>query len=127
MMEEAKQVLKPHTESLKDLALNSRIGWAKLSELEEKAEECETELKLQREELDKMDGMICDGFQDAGDDCDPLRARLGQVESQLKQLPERIKSETRADASEAIVAKARGDELHDDGSAAKTRVMSSLW
>ena len=56
MTEEAKQVLKPNTESLKDLALNSRIGWAKLSELEEKAEECETELKLQREELDKKDG-----------------------------------------------------------------------
>ena len=57
MAEDAKQVLKQHTESLKDLvAQNSRIGWAKQSELEEKAEECETELKLQREELDKMDG-----------------------------------------------------------------------
>ena len=44
--------------------------------------------KLQREALDKMDGMICDGFQDAGDDCDSLSARLEQVESQLKQLPE---------------------------------------
>ena len=32
------------------------------------------ELKLQREELDKMDGVICDGFQDAGDDCDSFRA-----------------------------------------------------
>ena len=84
MAEEAKQVLKQHTESLKDLvAQNSRIGWPKQSELEEKAEECETELKLQREELDKMDGMICDGFQDAWDDCDSLRARLEQVESEV--------------------------------------------
>ena len=71
MTEEAKQVFKQHTESLKDLvAQNSRIGWAKLSELEEEAEESEKEVKLQREELDKMDGMICDGFRDAGDDCD---------------------------------------------------------
>ena len=37
-MEEAKQMLKQHTESLKDLvAQSSRIGWARLSELEEKA------------------------------------------------------------------------------------------
>ena len=68
-----------------------------------------------------MDGMLCDGFQDAGDDCDSLRARLEQVESQLMQLPEWIKSEMRAEASEAIVAKAGEDGLHDDGSAAKTR------
>ena len=49
------------------------------------------------------------------------RARLEQVESQLKQLRERIKSKMRAEASEAIVATARRDELHGDGSAAKTR------
>ena len=87
MTEEAKPVLKQHTESLKDLvAQNSRIGWAELSELVDKAEECETDLKLQREELDKLDGMICGGFQDTGDDCDSLRARLQQVESQVKEL-----------------------------------------
>ena len=48
-------------------------------------------------------------------------ARLEQVDSQLKQLLERIKSEVRAAASEAIVAKTRKDELHDGGPAAKTR------
>ena len=38
----------------------------------------------------------------------------------MKQLPERIKNEIRAEASEATVAKAWGDELHNDGSAVKT-------
>ena len=96
------------------MAQSSHIGWAKLSEHEEEAEECDTEHKLQREALDKMDGMICNGFQDAGDDSDSLRARLEQVASQVKQLPERIKSETRAEASDATVARARVDELHGD-------------
>ena len=74
-MEEAKQMLKQHTESLKDLvAQSSRIGWARLSELEDRAGEYDTELKSQREALDKMDAMIWDGWQDAGDESDSLRA-----------------------------------------------------
>ena len=49
-------------------------------------------------------------------------ARFERVESQVKQLPERTKSEIRAEARDASVAKARVDELHDDGSVAKTKV-----
>ena len=55
--EESKQMLKQHIESLKDLvAQSSRIGWARLSELEEKANG--------------------DGLQDAGDESDSLRVRF---------------------------------------------------
>ena len=104
MTEEAKQVLKQHTESLKDLV-------------------AETKLKLQREELDKMDSMICDGFQDEGE-----RLRLAPRPSLVKQLPERIKSRDSAQKlSDATVAKARGDKLHDGGSFAKTRGDEPRW
>ena len=100
MTEEAKQVLKQHTESLEDLvAQNSRIGWAKLSGLEEKAEESDRALELLREELDKLDGMICDGFQDAGTIATPSAPALSRSSSQVKQLPERIKrARSRAEA-----------------------------
>ena len=55
----------------------------------------------QREVLDKMDATIWNGLQDAGDESDSLRARLEQVESQVTQLPERIKGEIRAEALDA--------------------------
>ena len=91
------------TEHLKDLMAQSRrMCVTRLSELEEKAEEYEAELKSLREALDKVH-VICDGCQDPGDDCDTLRARLQQVESQvtavtkqldpLAQMPERIEIE----------------------------------
>ena len=59
------------------------------------------ELKSQREALDKMDGTIWDGLQD---ESDSLRARLEQVESQVTQLPERIKGEIRAEALDVTSA-----------------------
>ena len=93
-MEEAKQMLKQHTESLKVL--------------EEKADEYDMELKSQREALDKMDATIWDGLQDAGDESDSLRARLEQVESQVTQLPERIKGEIRAEAPDATSVDEKG-------------------
>ena len=58
-----KQEHKQHAEDLKEL---SNMGMARLSELDEKAEESEAELKSQREALDKVDGMICDGLYNAG-------------------------------------------------------------
>ena len=85
--EEAKQMLKQHTESLKDLA-----------------GVCDMELKSQREALGKMDAAIWDGSKDAKDESDSLRAHLEQVESQVTQLPERIKGEIRAEAPEATSA-----------------------
>ena len=103
--EEAKQMLKQHSESLKDLvAQSSRIGWARLSELEEKADEFYMELKSQREALDTMDDMMWDGLQGAKDESDSLRARLLQGQSQVTQLPERIKGEIRAGAPDATSA-----------------------
>ena len=85
--EEAKQRLKQHTESLKDIA-----------------GVCDIELKSQREALGKMDATIWDGFKDAKDESDSLRVRLEQVESQVTQLPERIKREIRAEALDATSA-----------------------
>ena len=51
-----------------------------------------------------MDGTIWDGLQGAKDEFDSLRARLEQVESHVTQLPERIKGEIRAEASDATSA-----------------------
>ena len=51
-----------------------------------------------------MDGTIWDGLQGAKDEFDSLRARLEQVESQVTQLPERIKGEIRAEAPDATSA-----------------------
>ena len=103
--EEAKQVIKQHTESLKDLVThNSRIGWVRLSELEEKADGYDMELKFQREALGKMDATVWDGLKDARDESDSLRVRLEQVESQVTQLPERIKGEICAEAPDATSA-----------------------
>ena len=77
--EEAKQMLKQHTESLKDLAGVYDI-----------------ELKSQREALGKMDATIWDGFKDAKDESDSLRVRLEQVQSQVTQLPERVRDPRRS-------------------------------
>ena len=90
---------------MKDLvAQSSPTGWARLSELKEKADENNMELQSQREALDKMDGTIWDGLHGAKDECDSLRARLGQVESEVTQLPERIKGEIRAEDPDATSA-----------------------
>ena len=80
-------MLKQHTESLKDLA---RV--------------CDIDLKSHREALGKMDATIWDGFKDAKDESDSLRVRPEQVESQVTQLPERIKREIRAEAPDATSA-----------------------
>ena len=85
--EEAKQMLKQHTESLKDLAGVYDI-----------------ELKSQREALGKMDATIWDGFKDAKDESDSPRVRLEQVESQVTQLLWRINGEIRAEAPDATSA-----------------------
>ena len=79
-----------------------------------------------------MDGLICDAFQDAGDDCDSLRARLEQVESEvtaltkrldpLAQQPERIKNEIPAEAPDVISS----DAEMVQNSVAKTRDMSCM-
>ena len=71
---------------------------------EEKADEFYMELQSQREALDKMDGTIWSGLQGAKDEFDSLRARLEQVESQVTQLPERIKGEILAEALNATSA-----------------------
>ena len=83
-------MLKQHIESLKDF--------------EEKADEYDMELKSQREVLDKMDATIWNELQDAGDESDSLRTGLEQIESQLTQLPERIKGEIRSEAPDATSA-----------------------
>ena len=81
-------------DGMKDLvAQSSPTGWARLSELKEKADENNMELQSQREALDKMDGTIWDGLQGAG-----------QVESEVTQLPERIKGEIRAKDLDATSA-----------------------
>ena len=80
-------------------------------------------IQLQTKELQKLDESVEREWHDqrAAAAEHLADARLELVDSQLKQLPERIKSEVRAAASEAIVAKIRGVEVHDDGPAAKTR------
>ena len=85
--EEAKQMLKQHTESLRDLAGVYDI-----------------EPQSQREALGKMDATIWDGLKDARDESHSPRVRLEQVESQVTQLPERIKGEIRAEAPDATSA-----------------------
>ena len=88
-------------DGMKDLvAQSSPTGWARLSELKEKADEYNMELQS----LDKMDGTIWDGLQGAKDECDSLRARLEQVESPVTQLLERIKGEIRAEDPDATSA-----------------------
>ena len=80
---------------------------------EEKADEYNMELQSQREALDKVDGTIWDGLQGAKDESDSLRARLEHVESQVTQLPERIKGEIRAEAPDATsAADTRGQEWY---------------
>ena len=94
--EEAKQMLKHHTESLKDLA-----------------GDYDMDLKSQREAQGKMDAMIWDGLKDAKDESDSQRVRLEQVESQVTQLLERIKGEIRAEAPDATsAADTRAQEWH---------------
>ena len=51
-----------------------------------------------------MDGIIWGGLQGPKGEFDSLRARLEQVESQVTQLPERIKGEIRAEAPNATSA-----------------------
>ena len=62
------------------------------------------EPKSQREALGKMDATIWNGLKDARDESDSLRVRPEQVESQVTQLPKRIKGEIRAEALDATSA-----------------------
>ena len=79
---EAKQELEQHIENLKELMTQScRMVMARLSELEERAEECEAELQSQRESQ--------------------VTALAKQLDP-LAQLPERITHEILAEAPDAI-------------------------
>ena len=82
----------------------SRCSNSNTESLKDLAGVYDMELKSQREALGKMDATIWDGSKDAKDESDSLRAHLEQVESQVTQLPERIKDEIRAEAPEATSA-----------------------
>ena len=79
------------------------------------AQHIDHNIQLQTEELQKLDAARERAWHDerAAAAEQLADARLEQVVSQVKQLPERIKSEMRAEAPDAAVAKTRWDELHD--------------
>ena len=83
-----KQGFETHAENLKDLLAQScRAGMARLTDLEEKAEELEAELASQQDMEDrvsKLNTLTSHRLQNAADDCDSFRARLEHHESQPK-------------------------------------------
>ena len=83
-----KQGFETHAENLKDLMAQScRAGMARLTDLEEKAEELEEELASQQDmedRVNKLNTLISDRLQNAADECDSFRARFEHLESQLK-------------------------------------------
>ena len=93
------------------------------------AQDLNHNIQLQTKELQKLDEARERAWHDerAAAAEQLADARLEQVESQVKLLRERIKSDTCAEAPDAAVPETREDELHDDGSAAKTRVDEPRW
>ena len=83
-----KRGFETHAENLKDLLAQScRAGMARLTDLEEKAEELEAELASQQDMEDrvsKLNTLTSHRLQNAADDCDSFRARLEHHESQPK-------------------------------------------
>ena len=83
-----KQGFETHAENLKDLMAQScRAGMARLTDLQEKAEELEAELVSQQDmedRLNKLNTLISDRLQNAADECDSFRVRFEHLESQLK-------------------------------------------
>ena len=83
-----KQGFETHAENLKDLLDQScRAAMARLTDLEEKAEELEAELASQQEmedRVNKLNTLISDRLQNAADERDAFRARFEHHESQLR-------------------------------------------
>ena len=79
-----KQGFDTHAENLKDLMAQSCCpGMARLADLEEKAEELESQRDME-DRVNKLNTLISDRLQNAGDECDSFRARFEHLESQLK-------------------------------------------
>ena len=83
-----KQRFETHAENLKDLMAQScRADIARLTDLEEKAEELEAELVSQQDmedRVNKLNTMISDPLQNAANECDSFGTRFEHLESQLK-------------------------------------------
>ena len=69
------------------MAQNCRAGMARLSDLEEKAEELEAELVSQQDmedKVNKLNTLISDRLQNAAHEYDSVRACFEHLESQLR-------------------------------------------